>query len=125
MIVNMAKRTVSKSTNKNAKITRKRATARKPVAKAKPSKATTTRKAAAKKAARVKAAEATRVAEATATTTLNYEPAPLELVTDQDPSKAPGKGHRHPPANLVGLKHQDPTITRARKPFNRRMNIGR
>jgi hypothetical protein len=120
----MAKRTVTTSKNKKLKTTGKKAVARKPVAKAKPSKASTSRKAAAKKAARLKAIEATRVAEATAETTLNYEPAPFETVADHDPSKASGKHHRHPPASLVGVAHSDETIMKANS-FNRRKSTVR
>ena len=120
----MAKRTVSTSKSKKLKTTRKKAIVKKPVAKGKASKASTSRKAAAKKAARVKAIEATRVAEATAETTLNYAPAPFESVADHDPSKAPGKQHRHPPASLVGVAHSDETIVKANS-FSRRKNTGR
>jgi hypothetical protein len=116
----MAKRTVSTSKNKKTTTIRKRALARKPVAKARPSKASTSRKAAAKKAARAKAIETTRVAEETATATINYAPAPFESVADHDPSKASGKHHRHPAASLIGVQHSDETIAKARTVFNRR-----
>ena len=120
----MAKRPASTSKNKKPKTVLKKAMARKPVAKAKPSKASTSKKAAAKKAARVKAIEKARVAEETATTTLNYAPAPFESAADHNPSKAPGKQHRHPPASLIGVPHSDETIAKARRPFNRRVNFG-
>lgn len=132
----MAKRTVSKSkeSQKLKQSKKKKATTeavtRKPVknkkATAPTSKAaSTTKKAAAKRAARLKAIEAARVAETTAATTINYAPAPFETVADHDPSKAPGKQHRHPPQSLHGVKHSEAYIAKARTSFNRRMNIGR
>jgi len=121
----MAKRTVSTSKSKKSKTAVKKTMAKKPVAKTKSSKASTSRKAAAKKAARVKAIEAARVAEETAASTINYAPAPFESVADHDPSKAPGKQHRHPPASLIGVPHSDMTIAKARTTFNRRFNMGR
>lgn len=134
----MAKRTVSKSTTKKTKKTvARKAKARKPQPKAaarnskkttksaKPSAASTSKKAARKRAAKLKAIEAARVAEETAAATINYAPAPFEPVAEHDPSKAPGKQHRHPPQSLVGVKHSEAYIAKARTPFNRRMNIGR
>lgn len=111
-MLGMAKRTASASQNKKAKTTRKTAVARKPAAMAKRSKVSTSKKAVAKKAARVKAIESAKIA--VQTTTMNYEPAPFESVADHDPSKAPGKQHRHPPKNVAGVQHSDETIAKAR-----------
>ncbi|MEI6246136.1 MAG: hypothetical protein WCQ64_13965 [Acidobacteriota bacterium] len=108
----MAKRTPSPSKRKTRKATGKATSVRKPAAKATPSKASTSRKALAKKAARAKAVKAAKIAVRTAT--VNYEPAPFESVADHNPSKAPGKQHRHPPKNVAGVQHSDETIAKAR-----------
>jgi hypothetical protein len=42
-----------------------------------------------------------------------------------DPSKAPGKQHRHPPMNLRGVKHSQAFVAKARTPFKLRQNMGR
>lgn len=135
----MAKRTVSKSKTRKAQKPaaskskakskaqkpKARAAAKKTTANAKPAAASASKKAARKRAAKLKAIEAARVAEQTAAATVNYAPAPFEPVAEHDPSKAPGKQHRHPPQSLVGVKHSEAYIAKARTPFNRRMNIGR
>lgn len=67
-------------------------------------------------------AKKARAAETTAAATINYAPAPFESASDHNPSKAPGKQHRHPAASLVGVKHSDQTIAKARTSFNRRIS---
>lgn len=111
----MAKRPAAK-TAKNKKVAARKAAP-------KQAKTSTSKKAAAKKAARLKAIEAAQAAEQTAAATLAFAPAPFE--TALDPSKAPGKQHKHPPQSLHGVKHSEAFIAKARTPFNRRMNIGR
>ena len=118
-----------KSAAKRTKPTKVKPQARKSKAKqatrkkSKAPKASTSRKAAAKKAARLKAIEAAKVAEATASATVHFAPAPFEA--SADPSKAPGHQHLHPPMSLHGVKHSEAYIAKARTPFNRRQNIGR
>jgi hypothetical protein len=106
----------TRSTSKQSKATKKatRAKARSPQAKA-----AATRK---KNAARREAERAAAV-ESTAAATVHYEPAPLE--SSADPSKAPGKQHRHPPMNFSGVKHSEAYIAKTRTPFIRRMTMGR
>jgi len=130
----MAKRTVSRSRN-NQKKSNKKATAprkktkapkavkRSPAKKSTVKKSASSLKATRKRAARLKAIEVSRAAEQAAAATVNYAPAPFE--ESPDPSKAPGKQHRHPPVNDPGPKHSQVAIPRMRAPFNRRMNIGR
>lgn len=97
------------------------ASTRKP--KAKQSKSSASKKAARRKAAELDAIAIAQAAEQTAASPLAFAPAPFEVITD--PSKAPGKQHRHPPQSLHGVKHSEAYIAKARTPFNRRMNIGR
>ena len=115
----------SATSTKSAKAAQKNKARTAPAKKKAAPKPSSSKKAAAKRAARLKAIEAARIAEQTAAATINYAPAPFETVADHDPSKAPGKQHRHPPQSLVGVKHSEAYIAKARTTFNRRMNIGR
>ena len=49
-------------------------------------------------------------------------PAPFHYA---DPSKAPGKQHRHPPMSLKGVKHSQNYVAKARTPFKLRQTMGR
>jgi hypothetical protein len=49
-------------------------------------------------------------------------PAPFQYA---DPSKAPGKQHRHPPMSLKGVKHSQNYVAKARTPFKLRQTMGR
>ncbi len=118
-----SRRPAKKSLKTNKKATTKGKVRKAPAKKKAAPKASGSRKAAAKRAAKLKAIEAARVAEQTAAATVSYAPPPFEA--DADPSRAPGKQHRHPPVNDPGPKHSQVAIPRMRAPFNRRMNIGR
>lgn len=112
---------------KTAKTAKAKTPAKKAAAKmpASVSLALAAKRAKARRAKAKKVAAARKVAELTAESTLAFTPVPVEVVADQDPSKAPGKQHLHPPMSLHGVKHSVEYIAKARRPFNRRVNMGR
>jgi hypothetical protein len=140
--VRKAKSSRTKKTTKTAKTMRRSATAspagsRRPTKKA-VSKKAVTKKAVGKKAAAKKTGKrpvtkgsATRPKAPAAETAVRASSESVTPVSSpspfapSDPSKAPGKLHRHPPMNLRGVKHSQAYVAKARTPFKLRQGMGR